>query len=112
MDVINLVMPILIISAVYFFILKPQKDLQKKQDGFLEGLAKGKDVVTTSGIHGRINKIDGDIITLQVDTKTFIRLNKGAISREMSEQASTQNDKSGQRDSNTTATKKTGQNQS
>ena len=98
MDLVNLLMPVLIISAVYFFIMKPQRDLQKKQEGFLEGLSKGTDIVTTSGIHGRINKIEDDIVTLQIDIKTFIRINKGAISREMTEQISSNTGKAKQSD--------------
>ncbi len=98
MDVVNMLMPILIISAVYFFIMKPQRDQQKKQEGFLDGLSKGTDVVTTSGIHGRINKIEDDVVTLQIDTKTFIRINKGAISREMTEQISSNANASKQKD--------------
>ena len=70
---------------MYFFFLRPQVKKQKAQDNFAKDLTKGDEVVTGSGIIGRINKIEGNIIHLQIDQKTFIRVLKGAISKEMTE---------------------------
>jgi len=75
----------LIILVFYFFIIRPQTQKQKEQGSFVDSLEKGQEVVTSSGIIGKINKIEEHIITLQVDTKTFIRVTKGAISKEMTE---------------------------
>ena len=49
----------------------------------MEDLQKGDKVVTASGILGQINKIENDIVTLEVGTKTFIQVTKDAISKEM-----------------------------
>lgn len=78
--------PLLIFLVFYFFILRPQSQKQKKQDNFLESLAKGKEVVTSSGILGKITKIDDSIITLEVGNKSYIRVTKGAISRELTDE--------------------------
>jgi len=74
-----------IFMIMYFFFLRPQVKKQKAQDGFSKGLSKGDEVVTGSGIIGRINKIEGGIVHLQIDQKTFIRVLKGAISKDMTE---------------------------
>jgi preprotein translocase subunit YajC len=74
-----------IFLIMYFFFLRPQVKKQKAQDNFAKDLTKGDEVVTGSGIIGRINKIEGNIIHLQIDQKTFIRVLKGAISKEMTE---------------------------
>lgn len=71
------------IAVMYFFMMRPQIKKQKEQNAFQETLAKGMDVVTASGIIGRINKVENNIITLQVDAKTFIKVTKGAISKEL-----------------------------
>ncbi|MEL6866717.1 MAG: preprotein translocase subunit YajC [Bacteroidota bacterium] len=85
-DIFNSTWPLfLIIIVFYFFIIRPQNQKQKEQDTFLEELEKGDEVVTTSGILGRVSKIEDNIITLQVDTKTFLRVTKGSISKELSE---------------------------
>lgn len=78
--------PLLMILVVfYFFMIRPQMARQKKQDAFLSSLEKGKDIVTTSGIIGKINKIEGNIVTLQIANNVFVRVVKSAISQEMTD---------------------------
>jgi len=72
-------------AIMYFFFLRPSVKKQKAQEAFSSELAKGQEVVTTSGIIGRVNKIEDGIIQLQIDQKTFMRVVKGAISKEMTE---------------------------
>lgn len=76
---------LLMFVVVFFFFIRPQAKKQKEQAKFLDTLDKGEEVVTTSGIIGRINKIDGSIVTLAVSEKNFIRVTKGSISKEMTE---------------------------
>src|SRR5687767_3378091 len=76
---------LLMFIVVFFFFIRPQAKKQKEQVKFLDALDKGEEVVTTSGIIGRINKIEGSIVTLAVSEKTFIRVTKGSISKEMTE---------------------------
>ena len=73
------------VIVIWLFFLRPQAKKQKNQAKFIEEIAKGDEVVTNSGILGRVNKIEDGIVTLQVDTKTFIRVTKGSISRELSD---------------------------
>ena len=74
---------ILIVIVFYFFFIRPQAKKQKQQGSFISELKKGDEVVTGSGLIGRINKVDEHEVSLQLDQKTFIRVVKGAISREM-----------------------------
>lgn len=76
----------LIILVFWLFIIRPQTKRQKEQNQFASALEKGQEVVTASGMLGRINKIEGEVVTLEVGTKTYIRVTKGAISKEMTEQ--------------------------
>ena len=48
-------------------------------------IAKGDEVVTGSGIVGKINKIDDKVVHLQIDQKTFLRVLKSTISKELTE---------------------------
>lgn len=82
---INLVMLLLLFSVFYFFFIRPQAKKQKEQGKFLEDLSKGDEVALSSGIIGRVNKIEDSIISIQVDQKTFLRVVKGSISKEMTE---------------------------
>ena len=69
----------------YFFLVRPQQKKQKDQNKFEVSLEKGTEVVTASGILGKINKVDGEIITLEISNKVFIRVTKNSISKEMTE---------------------------
>lgn len=75
-----------IILVFWMFIIRPQAKRQKEQNAFGTSLEKGQDVVTASGMLGRINKIEGDIVTLEVGTKSYIRMTKSAISKDLTEQ--------------------------
>ena len=76
---------LLMFVVIFFFFIRPQAKKQKEQSKFIEALDKGDEVVTQSGLIGRINKIDGGIVTLALAEKTFVRVTKGSISREMTE---------------------------
>jgi preprotein translocase subunit YajC len=76
---------LLILPIFYFFMIRPQMKRQKEQQAYADGLEKGKEVVTSSGIIGKINKIEGNIVTLQIANNVFIRVTKGSVSKEMTE---------------------------
>ncbi len=79
--------PLLVaIPIFYLFFIRPQIKKQKEQKSFVDSLEKGKEVVTGSGLIGKINKIEEDVINLQLDNKTFVKVLKTSISREMTEQ--------------------------
>ncbi len=79
-------LPLLLIFVVFwFFILRPQMKKQKTQNKFANQLEKGQNVVTSSGILGKINRIEGEIVYLEIATKTIVRVTKGAISNELTE---------------------------
>ncbi len=78
--------PLLMILVVfYFFMIRPQMKRQKEQTAFSDSLEKGKEVVTASGMIGKINKIEGQVVTLEVANNTFIRVTKVSVSKEMTE---------------------------
>ncbi len=85
MGAVNLFLWGAIFAILYFFFLRPSVKKQKAQESFSDELSKGQEVVTTSGIIGRVNKVEDGIIHLQIDQKTFIKVVKGAISKEMTE---------------------------
>ena len=72
------------ILVIWLFFLRPQAKKQKEQNKFLSEVAKGDKVITSSGLVGRINKIEGNMVTLETG-KSFIVVTKGSISREMSD---------------------------
>jgi preprotein translocase subunit YajC len=78
----GMLFPFLILIVFYFFLIRPQIKRQKEQQKFNESLREGMDVVTNSGIIGKVTKIDGNIVRLMVDEKTFIRVVRQSITSE------------------------------
>lgn len=73
------------VLVFYFLFMRPQQKKAKAQRSFTESLERGKVVITGSGIIGKINKIEDAVVTLQLSDKTFIKVLKSAISKEMTE---------------------------
>lgn len=82
----NLIFLVVFMGVFYLFFIRPSVKKQKAQDQFSTDLAKGDQVVTSSGILGKVTKIeDNGIVELQIDNKSFIRVLKSAISKENTE---------------------------
>jgi preprotein translocase subunit YajC len=45
----------------------------------LEALSKGDEVVTNSGIAGRITKVGDEFVSVEIAENTEIRMQKGAV---------------------------------
>jgi len=73
-------MPLVLIFVIFYFLLiRPQQRKAKDHQGFLDGLEKGADVVTNSGIIGKVTGISKSTITLEVAPKIKMRFLKSAI---------------------------------
>jgi preprotein translocase subunit YajC len=73
-----------IFGVFYYFMMRPQMKRQKEQQNFINNLKEGQEVVTTSGIIGRIVKVDGPVVRLLTDEKTFLKVAKISIQGEYS----------------------------
>lgn len=69
----------------WFFLIRPQAKRQREQSNFTKEISKGDEVVTASGIIGKVNKIEGNIITIEVGNKLFIPFTRNAVSKEMTD---------------------------
>jgi preprotein translocase subunit YajC len=78
-----LVMMLVVMVIFYVMLILPQQRQRKKTQAMLEALKNGDKIVTTSGIHGTINGIDGDTVILKIaDTGSSavkIRISRSAI---------------------------------
>lgn len=79
----NMFFLLAMVGVFIFMIVLPQRKRTKEQKTFMSELDRNQDVVTASGILGKIIKIEDEIVTLEVDSKTHIRVTKNAISKEL-----------------------------
>lgn len=72
------------ILVFYFFMIRPQAKKAKEAKKFQEEMGKGDKIVTIAGIHGTINKVNEDgTIQLEISPGTYLKMEKSAISMEM-----------------------------
>ncbi|NND75251.1 MAG: preprotein translocase subunit YajC [Ilumatobacter sp.] len=70
----------LILVAMYFFMIRPQRRRMREQQVLQQSIAVGQEVVTTSGIFGTITGEDGDSrLWLEIDDDVQIRVARAAI---------------------------------
>jgi preprotein translocase subunit YajC len=81
-SLMNLAFPVLILIVFYFFLIRPQVKKQKEQQSFIDNLKEGMEVVTTSGIIGKVTRIEGNVVRLMVDEKTFMRVVRQSVTAE------------------------------
>lgn len=82
----TLIMFGLMFVVFYFFLIRPQSKKAKEQEKYIADLKVGDKIVTIAGIHGKIvavNEAD-NTFSIQVDSTTKMKIEKSAISLEMS----------------------------
>ena len=70
--------------VMYFFMIRPQAKRAKEQKKFADSMNSGEQIVTTAGIHGRINKANDDgTLQIEISRSTFMTIERSAVSMEM-----------------------------
>lgn len=50
----------------YMLVIRPQQRSQREREEHLRTAAKGDDVVTSGGLHGRVSQVDGEILEVEI----------------------------------------------
>src|SRR5713101_6379288 len=80
----------LMFAIMYFLVIMPQQRQRKKMQAMLAELKAGDKIITSGGIYGTINGIDGDSVILKISSEpqVKIRIARAAIAQvEASEDA-------------------------
>lgn len=80
----TLIPMLLILVVFYFMLIRPQKKKEKKLREMIASLKVGDEVASIGGIHGKITRIKDDVFVLESGvgtTKSFITIERSAISR-------------------------------
>jgi len=77
----TLIPMVLVFAVIYFLLIRPQEKRRRQQEELIQGVKKGEEVVTNSGIFGIISKInDSDnTVELEVAKDTYIKILKSSI---------------------------------
>jgi len=83
-----LTMMVIVMGIFYVMLILPQQRQRKKVQAMLQALKSGDKVITSGGIYGTVNGIDGDTIILKIADQVKIRIARSAIAQvEASEDA-------------------------
>lgn len=83
----------LILIIFYFFMIRPQTRKARESKDFLSNIKKGEKLITIGGIHGKVLRVDEKSVLLEVDSNTKLRIDKSAISIDMTKSQNESKDK-------------------
>jgi preprotein translocase subunit YajC len=63
----------------YFIVMRPQAKQQRELKSFVDKLAKGDEVVAANGVLGKVDKVMGDVVFVEVGGNLKLRVLKSAI---------------------------------
>ena len=72
-------MPIVLIAIFYFLLIRPQQKKAKEHQVLLDALKKGDQVITASGVHGKIISVNDDVVSLEIAPNVVIKIVKSHI---------------------------------
>ena len=74
---------IVTLGAFYALLVRPQRRNMAAHQALMSSLNEGDEVMTMGGIFGRIEKLDDQVIQLEISPGTSVRVARSAISRKV-----------------------------
>ncbi len=72
-----------IFVLLYMFMLRPQRKRMQAQQQLLSDLQVGDDILTASGIYGRIHSFDQDSLFLEISDDNLIKITRASIAEKI-----------------------------
>ncbi len=83
-------LPIIIMFAIFYFLLiRPQQKRTKQRNAMLAALKKGDKIVTIGGVHGTIQEIADDTVTVRIAHNVNVTFDRGAVNTVVSSSGET-----------------------
>ena len=73
--------------VIYFLMIRPQQKKMKEQQNMLGALKAGDQVVTTSGMWGKVAGIEDKVVMLEIADRVQVKMLKSQISQVVTETA-------------------------
>ncbi len=68
------------VGIFYFLIIRPQSKRSKQHKQLINSVAAGDEIVTSSGIMGKVTKMKDDVLDVEIAKGTVIQLKKQYVS--------------------------------
>jgi preprotein translocase subunit YajC len=74
-----LIIIVVLFAVMWLFLVRPQRRRQVQQAQMQNTLEAGDEVLTAGGIHGTVEKMEDDIVHVEIAPGTVIRVDRRAI---------------------------------
>ena len=88
-----LLMLVLMFGIMYLFMIRPQRQQQKRLEEMRNALKKGDKVITAGGIYGTVADVEDNTVLVKVDGEVKIRVDKSSINKDMTAEQPAQGEK-------------------
>lgn len=75
----SLLMLVVFVLVFYFLLIRPQMKRSKEQRQLMGALEKGDEVVTASGMYGRVVKLDDTSLDLEIAEQVIVKMQKQSV---------------------------------
>jgi len=75
------------VAIFYFLLIRPQQKQEKAKRAMLAAVKVGDSVVTTGGIHGKIASLSDSTITISIDSKFMLTIDRANVGRVVTDDA-------------------------
>lgn len=80
-DILIQILPfVLIFVIMYLLIIRPQRAQLKKRTEMLAAIRRGDTVVTGGGLVGKVTKVEGDIVEVEIASGVKVKAIKATLS--------------------------------
>jgi preprotein translocase subunit YajC len=74
-----LIFIVIMVGLLWLLIIRPQRSRQAKHTEMIADLSVDDEIVTAGGMYGRIQRMDGDVLTVEIAPETTVRIARGAV---------------------------------
>jgi preprotein translocase subunit YajC len=79
-SLIPMLMMVLVFVAMWFLIIAPQRKKLKEHEKMVNALKPGDEIITSGGLYGTIQQVQGDRLVIKISDNVRVELAKGFIS--------------------------------
>ena len=72
-------LPVLLFGLFYFLMIRPQQRRMKQHQEMLSGLKRGDNVVLSSGVYGKIVRVEDATVGVEIATGVTVKVRKALI---------------------------------
>ena len=74
-------LPLILVAVFYFLIIRPQNKRQKEQKELTASVGLGDEVMTASGIIGKVTRLRDDYVVISINKENEITFSRSAITQ-------------------------------